>query len=76
MGYQTGGGQLQDGVGKLRPHIFRRGYNLGLLMLLFGWDFENQMGEKIRISLRNVKTNSYISDEIFKTDTDYEKVKK
>lgn len=43
---------------------------------LIGWEFENQMGETISILLNNVKTNDYMSDEIFKTEKDYEKFKK
>ena len=43
---------------------------------LVGWEFENQMGEIISISLNNTKTNDYMSDEIFKTEKDYERFKK
>ncbi len=43
---------------------------------LIGWEFKNQMGETISISLSNIKTNGYISDEIFKTERDYERFKK
>ena len=43
---------------------------------LVGWEFENQMGETIGISLNNIKTNDYMSDEIFKTEKDYERFKK
>ena len=43
---------------------------------LVGWEFENQMGETISISLNNIKTNDYMSDEIFKTEKDYERFKK
>ena len=43
---------------------------------LVGWEFKNQMGETISILLKNIKTNDYISDEIFKTEKDYERVKK
>ena len=41
-----------------------------------GWEFENQMGEIIRIKLKNIQKNNYLSDEIFKTEKDYEKFKK
>ena len=43
---------------------------------LVGWEFENQIGEIIRVSLNNIKTNNFISNEIFKTQKDYEKIKK
>jgi outer membrane lipoprotein-sorting protein len=43
---------------------------------LVGWEFKNQMGETISILLKNIKTNDYMSDEIFKTEKDYERVKK
>ena len=43
---------------------------------LVGWVFENQMGETISITLSNIKTNDYMSDEIFKTEKDYERLKK
>ncbi len=43
---------------------------------LVGWEFENQIGEIIRISLNNIKTNAFISNEIFKTEKDYERIKK
>ena len=43
---------------------------------LVGWEFENQMGEIISISLNDIKTNDYMSDEIFKTEKDYERFKK
>ena len=39
---------------------------------LIGWEFENQMGEIIKIRLNNIRKNNYISDEIFKTDKDFE----
>ena len=45
-------------------------------MSLVGWEFENQVGEIISISLDNVKTNDFISNEIFKTEKDYERLKK
>ena len=45
-------------------------------MSLVGWEFENQIGEIITISLDNIKTNDFISNEIFKTEKDYEKLKK
>ena len=41
-----------------------------------GWEFKNKMGEIIRIKLKNVKKNNYLSDEIFKTEKDYERFKK
>ena len=43
---------------------------------LIGWEFENQMGEIIKIRLNNIYKNNYISDEIFKTDKDFETIKK
>ena len=43
---------------------------------LLGWEFENQMGELIKIRLNNIHKNKYISDEIFKTEKDYELLKK
>ena len=43
---------------------------------LVGWEFENQIGEIISISLDNIKTNDFISNEIFKTEKDYERLKK
>ena len=43
---------------------------------LVGWKFKNQMGETISILLNNIKTNDYMSDEIFKTEKDYERFKK
>ena len=43
---------------------------------LVGWDFENQMGEIITISLDNIQTNNFISNEIFKTEKDYKMIKK
>ena len=45
-------------------------------MSLIGWEFENQMGESIAITLNNIQKNNYISDEIFKTEKDYERFKK
>ena len=45
-------------------------------MSLAGWEFENQIGEITSISLNNIKTNDFISNEIFKTEKDYEKLKK
>ena len=41
-----------------------------------GWEFKNQMGEMIRIRLKDIRKNNYISDEIFKTEKDYERFKK
>ena len=43
---------------------------------LVGWEFENQIGEIISISLKDIKTNEFISNEIFKTEKDYERLKK
>ena len=43
---------------------------------LLGWEFENQMGELIKIRLNNIHKNKFISDEIFKTEEDYERLKK
>ena len=43
---------------------------------LVGWEFENQMGEIITISLDNIQTNNFISNEIFKTEKDYKMIKK
>ena len=43
---------------------------------IIGWEFKNQMGETIRITLTNIQKNNYISDEIFKTEKDYELFKK
>ena len=41
-----------------------------------GWEFKNQMGEMIEIKLKDIRKNNYISDEIFKTEKDYEQFKK
>ena len=43
---------------------------------LTGWEFKNQMGEMIEIKLKDIRKNNYISDEIFKTEKDYERFKK
>ena len=43
---------------------------------IIGWEFKNQMGEIIRITLTNIRENNFISDEIFKTEKDYERFKK
>ena len=43
---------------------------------IVGWEFKNQMGETIRIQLKDIRKNNYISDEIFKTEKDYERFKK
>ena len=43
---------------------------------LFGWEFKNKIGETIEVTLNNVQKNNYISNEIFKTDKDYERIKK
>ena len=45
-------------------------------MSLVGWEFENQIGEIITISLDKIKTNDFISNEIFKVEKDYERLKK
>ena len=45
-------------------------------MSLVGWEFENQIGEIISILLDDIKTNEFISNEIFKTEKDYERLKK
>ena len=43
---------------------------------IIGWVFKNQIGEMIRIRLKDLRKNNYISDEIFKTEKDYERFKK
>ena len=43
---------------------------------LIGWEFKNQMGEMIKSRLNNIRKNNYISDEIFKTEKDYERIQK
>ena len=43
---------------------------------IIGWEFKNQMGEMIEIRLKDIRKNNYISDEIFKTEKDYEQFKK
>ncbi len=43
---------------------------------LLGWEFENQMGEIIKIRLKDIRKNNYISNEIFKTEKDYERFKR
>ena len=43
---------------------------------IIGWEFKNQMGEMIEIRLKDIRKNNYISDEIFKTEKDYERLKK
>ena len=43
---------------------------------LSGWEFKNQVGETIKVTLNNIKKNNYISNEVFKTDKDYERIKK
>ena len=43
---------------------------------IIGWEFKNQMGEMIEIRLKDIRKNNYISDEIFKTEKDYERFKK
>ena len=43
---------------------------------IVGWEFKNKMGEIIKITLKDIRKNKYISDEIFKTEKDYEQFKK
>ena len=43
---------------------------------IIGWEFKNKMGEIIRITLKDIRKNNYISDEIFKTEKDFERFKK
>jgi len=43
---------------------------------IVGWEFKNKMGEIIKITLKDIRKNKYISDEIFKTEKDYERLKK
>ena len=43
---------------------------------IVGWEFKNKMGETIRIKLKDIRKNTYISNEIFKTEKDYEGFKK
>ena len=43
---------------------------------LSGWEFKNQVGETIKVTLNSIQKNTYISNEIFKTDKDYERIKK
>ena len=43
---------------------------------IIGWEFKNKMGEMIKIRLKDIRINNYISDEIFKTEKDYELFKK
>ena len=43
---------------------------------LFGWEFKNKIGETTNVTLNNIQKNNYISNEIFKTDKDYERIKK
>ena len=43
---------------------------------LLGWEFKNQIGETISVTLSNIQKNNYISNEIFKTYKDYERIKK
>ncbi len=45
-------------------------------LFMAGWEFKNQMGEMIRIRLKDIRKNTYISNEIFKTEKDYERFKK
>ena len=43
---------------------------------LFGWEFKNKIGETVKVTLNDIQKNNYISNEIFKTDKDYERIKK
>ena len=43
---------------------------------IIGWEFTNQIGEMIKIRLKDIRKNNYISDEIFKTEKDFELFKK
>ena len=43
---------------------------------IIGWEFKNQMGEMIKIRLKDIRKNNYLSDEIFKTEKDYKRFKK
>ncbi len=43
---------------------------------LLGWEFKNQIGETIKVTLENIQKNNYMSNEIFKTDRDYERIKR
>ena len=45
-------------------------------LLLFGWEFKNQIGETIKVTLNNIQKNNYISNEIFKTDRDFERIRR
>ena len=45
-------------------------------VFIIGWEFKNQMEEMISIRLKDIRKNNYISDEIFKTEKDYEQFKK
>ena len=45
-------------------------------LTILGWEFKNQIGETIKVTLNNIQKNNYISNEIFKTDKDYERIKK
>ena len=45
-------------------------------MSLVGWEFKNKMGETIKVTLDYIQENNYISNEIFKTDKDYERIKR
>ena len=56
-------------------HIVRIEFNKNPLFMA-GWEFKNQVGETIKVTLNNIKKNNYISNEIFKTDKDYERIKK
>ena len=56
-------------------YLLRVEFNKNPLSLL-GWEFKNQIGETIKVTLNNIQKNNYISNEIFKTDKDYERIKK
>ena len=43
---------------------------------IIGWEFKNQMGERIKIRLKDIRKNNYISDEIFKSEMVYKRFKK
>ena len=45
-------------------------------LLLIGWEFKNQIGETIKVTLNNIQKNNYISNEIFKTDRDFERIRR
>ena len=43
---------------------------------LTGWELENDFGEITKVYLNNLRINEFVSDEIFKLDKDYDKLKK